>query len=299
MLTSTAEAASAATCPTLRAPMLPVGLRRERRARATLMVLTGPQAGQLAAIDQRGVVVGRADDADLVVLDPSVSGHHARVARTSQGGYCVEDLGSTNGTFIEGRRVDASPLNSNDRLLLGPHVAVRFAITDEAEASLHRRLYDHSMRDPLTHVFNRRYLDGRLIAEVARALGTSTPAAALMVDVDGLKQINDRFGHLAGDRALCLTAAAILNAVRTGDCVARYGGDEFVILAQADSAEAERLAERVRRAVEGLQLGAGAEAVPITVSIGAASLSELQPTDDPTAWLDRAKAAGRNRVCTN
>jgi diguanylate cyclase (GGDEF)-like protein len=127
-----------------------------------------------------------------------------------------------------------------------------------------------------------------------------------MVDVDGLKQINDRFGHLAGDRALCLTAAAILNAVRTGDCVARYGGDEFVILAQADSAEAERLAERVRRAVEGLQLGAGAEAVPITVSIGAASLSELQPTDDPTAWLEaadrrayRAKAAGRNRVCTN
>jgi diguanylate cyclase (GGDEF)-like protein len=192
-------------------------------------------------------------------------------------------------------------------LLLGPHVAVRFAITDEAEASLHRRLYDHSMRDPLTDVFNRRYLDGRLIAEVTRALCTNTPTAALMVDVDGLKQINDRFGHLAGDRALCLTALAILDAVRTGDCVARYGGDEFVILAQADSAEAAGLAERVRRAVEGLQLGgAGAEGVPITVSIGAASLSELQPTDDPTALLKaadrrvyRAKAAGRNRVCAN
>jgi diguanylate cyclase (GGDEF)-like protein len=88
--------------------------------------------------------------------------------------------------------------------------------------------------------------------------------------------------------------------------VARYGGDEFVVLAQADGAEAARLAERVRRAVEGLHLGAGGESVPITVSIGAASTSELLPTDDPTALLEsadrrvyRAKVTGRNRVCAH
>ncbi len=271
-----------------------------------MLVLTGTQAGQLAVVEPAGLVLGRAADADLVVEDPSVSGHHARVVRASQGGYRVEDLRSTNGTFVNGRRVDATPLKTSDRLQLGPHFALRFAITDEVEASLHRRLYDSAIEDPLTHVFNRRYLDERLVAEVARARLTKTHAAVLMVDVDGLKQVNDRFGHMAGDRALCMVAAGILDGVRAGDCVARFGGDEFVVIAPgADGDEAARLAERVRRSVEALQLGARGEIVRVTVSVGGATLSEVTPAEDAAAALlelaDQrayvAKTSGRNRVC--
>ncbi len=270
------------------------------------MVLTGPQAGQLVGLEQALVVLGRAADADLVVQEPSVSAYHARIARVSDVRCCVEDLGSTNGTFVDGRRISLSPLEVGDRLQLGPDFALRFAITDDAEESLHRRLYDSATRDPLTHVFNRWYLDNRLVTEVTCALRTQTHAAVLMADVDGLKQINDRFGHAAGDDALRMAAARVLGAIREGDCVARYGGDEFVILATgADGAEAAQLAERVRRAVEGLHLSVRGESVPITLSIGAASLSELGSTEEAIAALleladtrmYRAKASGRNRVC--
>jgi two-component system cell cycle response regulator len=272
----------------------------------TLTVLTGTQAGQLVVVESDALVLGRAADADLIVADPSVSGHHARVVRAPDGGYRVEDLHSTNGTFVNGRRVDAAPLKASDRLQLGPYFGIRFAITDDAEAVLHRRLYDSSIEDPLTHVYNRRYLDERLVADVGSARLTRTHAAVLMVDVDGLKELNDRFGHMAGDRALCMVASAILEGVRTKDCVARFGGDEFVIIASdADGDEAARLAERVRRAVEHLELGARGESVRITVSVGAAALSEVMPTEDaPGALLELAdrrmylaKRSGRNRVC--
>jgi diguanylate cyclase (GGDEF)-like protein len=292
--------------PTLRAPSLSGAPPSPGRARATLLVLTGTEAGQLVVVERAGLVLGRAADADLVVEDPSVSSHHARVVQASQGGYRVEDLRSTNGTFVNGRRVDVSPLKTSDRLQLGPHFGLRFAITDELEASLHRRLYDSSIEDPLTHVFNRRYLDERLVAEVARAVLTNTHAAVLMVDVDGLKQVNDCFGHMAGDRALCMVAAGIVDGVRARDCVARFGGDEFVVIASgADGDEAARLAERVRRSVGALPLGARGESVRITVSVGAATLCEVTPAEDPTAALlelaDQrmymAKTSGRNRVC--
>ncbi|MGH7434561.1 MAG: diguanylate cyclase [Polyangiaceae bacterium] len=292
--------------PTLRAPRLQGVPPSGGRARAMLTVLTEPQAGQVVVLEKRALVLGRAVDADLVVQDPSVSAHHARVVRAADGGYRVEDLGSTNGTFVNGRKVDVSPLKASDRLQLGPDFGLRFAISDDAEATLHRRLYDASIQDPLTHLFNRRHLVERLAAEVDSALLTSTHAAVLMVDVDGLKQLNDRLGHMAGDRALCMVAAGILDGVRAKDCVARFGGDEFVILAApADGDEAARLAERVRRAVELLELGARGETVRITVSIGAAVLAEVLPAEDAPAALlelaDRrmylAKTSGRNRVC--
>lgn len=292
--------------PTVRTPSLPGVPPSVGRARGTLLVLTGVQAGQLVLVEQDGLVLGRAADADLVVEDPSVSGHHARVFRASDAGYRVADLRSTNGTFVNGRRVDMSALKTSDRLQLGPHFGLRFAITDDAEASLQRRLYDSSIEDPLTHVYNRRYLDKRLVAEAGRAVLTNTHTAVLMVDVDGLKQVDDRFGHVAGNRALCMVAAGILDGVRARDCVARFGGDEFVVIASgADGNEAARLAERVRRAVGDLQLAVRSESVPITVSIGAATLSEVMPAEDATAALlelaDRrmylAKTSGRNRVC--
>jgi two-component system cell cycle response regulator len=287
-------------------PLLPAPLPSSTESRATLTVLTGVKAGHVVAIGATPVLIGRTVLADLVVDDPGVSRDHARVVRTSAGGYYVEDLGSTNGTFVGSERVGVSALHQGDLLRLGPELRIRFAITDEAEESLHRRLYESSLYDALTHVFSRKYLGDRLVAEIAHARRASGDTAVLMIDVDCLKEVNDRFGHLAGDRALCTVTARILRSMRVEDVLARYGGDEFVVLAiGAGVAEAAQLAERVRRAVEGLNMSARGQEVRLTISIGVASLREIVASDDgggvllelADARLYCAKAAGRNRVC--
>jgi two-component system cell cycle response regulator len=274
--------------------------------RATLTLLTGLHAGQLMAVDGVAVTLGRAPDANLVLDEMGVSRHHARVGRTPAGEFYVEDLNSTNGTFVGASRVGLSLLHRGDVLQLGPHLRLRFAVVDSVEETLYRQLYESSVRDPLTDAFNRKYFVARLLAEVARARRAEADLAVLMIDVDALKRVNDAFGHLAGDKVLCAVAARILRVLRVEDVLARYGGDEYVVLAAgACTFDAERLAERVRRAVEGLHMSARGHEVRITSSIGVASFSELSSDEDPvTALLALAdsrmygaKESGRNKVC--
>jgi two-component system cell cycle response regulator len=289
--------ADAGSCPQLNTPLLPASLPPAANARATLTVLTGLQAGRLVAVDGAPVTIGRGPGADLVVHEAGVSRLHARVARLPRGAFYVEDLGSSKGTFVGAARVGVSLLHQVDLLQLGPQLRVRFAIVDSVEDSLYRQLYDFSTHDPLTHPFNRKYL--------SRARCASGDVAVLMIDVDALKTVNDRFGHLAGDRALCTVAARIKRVLRVEDVLARHGGDEFVVLVSGtDRADAIRLAERVRRAVEGLRMGARGREVAITTSIGVASLAELAASDEPVtalvamadARMHGAKASGGNRV---
>lgn len=251
-------------------------------------------------------MIGRDPDADLVVEETGVSRHHVRIVPSPDGTFYAQDLGSTNGTFLHAERIGVSSLQAGDVLQLGPHLRVRFAIVDSEAEALYRRLYESSIHDALTRVFNRRYLGDRLMAEIAHARRTGGDVTVLMIDVDCLKEINDHCGHLAGDRALCTVAARIMRVLRIEDMLARYGGDEFVVLAVGSaSEEALHLAERVRRAVEDLRMSARGHEVRITASIGLASLAEVRAREAP--WTDlialadarmySAKASGKNRVC--
>jgi diguanylate cyclase (GGDEF)-like protein len=287
-------------------PLLPSSFPPTTESRATLTVLTGMHAGRTLTIDGAPVTIGCAHNADLVVDDSGVSRHHVRFARTAEGTFYAEDLGSTNGTFLRTARIGVALLQGGDLLQLGPHLRVRFAIVDPIEETLYRRLYESSVHDPLTRVFNRKYLGDRLLAEVARARREKSEVVVLMIDVDCLKDVNDQFGHLAGDRALCAIAQRIQQALRLEDLLARYGGDEFVVVAVGVAGHGPgELAERVRRAVEGLHMAARGREVHITASVGVASLSEVEASDDPSAALLAvadarmygAKQMGRNRVC--
>jgi diguanylate cyclase (GGDEF)-like protein len=269
-------------------------------------VLCGFHAGRLVATDGAPITIGRAAGGDLVVEDHGVSRIHARIARTEDGAFYAEDLGSTNGTYLRSERIGVAVLQSGDVLQLGPNIRVRFAIIASDEESLYRLLYDASVHDSLTKVFNRKYLGNRLLAETSHARRTNGEVVVFMIDIDCLKEINDAFGHLAGDRALCTIAACIQIVLRIEDKLARYGGDEFVVVSIGSrEVEAGPLAERIRRAVEGLEMRADGQLVRTTASIGVASLSELDTHDDPVAALlaladarmYAAKAAGRNRVC--
>ncbi len=171
-------------------------------------------------------------------------------------------------------------------------------------------LEQESITDPLMGIYNRRYLDRRLEDEERRARRYNLPLSVLMIDIDHFKKINDTHGHHAGDLVLRALGQLITGTVRSTDIVARYGGEEIVVIApNTPVGTAARLADRLRQAVEGATLAPNSvpgekQAPRITVSIGVAYLGSgihsaralMQNVDEA---LYRAKAEGRNRVVVN
>jgi diguanylate cyclase (GGDEF)-like protein len=152
--------------------------------------------------------------------------------------------------------------------------------------------------DPVTGLFTRRIFEERLGAEVQRAHRHQEPLALLLVDIDDFKLVNDRFGHLEGDRALRGVGDVFREAVRIFDVCARLGGDEFVILMpRATMSVALRIAERVR---ERVQRRFDGEPFGVTISIGAAALGPAGRPQDLIADADRrlraAKVRGKNAI---
>jgi diguanylate cyclase (GGDEF)-like protein len=163
------------------------------------------------------------------------------------------------------------------------------------------RLIELSTRDALTGLHNRRALFERLAQELQRARRYAQPISLLLIDVDGLKSLNDRNGHRAGDAALRMVAEAVRSGSRASDLCARWGGDEFAVLAPSTAAEAGmRMAERVRLLVESGSSPGGSR---VTASLGVSTIEPGTAVTEPESFvraadaaLYRAKNAGRNRV---
>lgn len=158
-----------------------------------------------------------------------------------------------------------------------------------------------AIRDPLTGAANRAHLDRVLAREVRLVRRHGGPLALLMVDVDRFKQVNDRFGHLAGDRSLVALARCISCCIRRSDMLFRYGGEEFCVLLPLTGARgARRLAERVRQAAVRLHVASGTETIRLSISLGVAALGPGDDAPDLLGRADsalyRAKRAGGNRV---
>ncbi len=269
-------------------------------------MLTGPTPGAIQPVSgEADVVLGRSDELPARIEDRGISGHHARIY-CHQGTFWVEDLDSTNGTFINDMRLTKPQQHMDgDRIQLGENTLIRASLQDATEQEAARRMYSAAVQDPLTGVFNRGHLDASLVSEFAFAQRHRVPLSILFVDLDHFTQVNNTYGHQAGDAALKLTAQAIQNAVRVEDIVTRYGGEEFVLVARGiDSAGGAILAERVRRTIESITIPYRGHAIRITASVGVATLEPATPYENHEQLIAaadravyRAKAEGRNRVC--
>jgi diguanylate cyclase (GGDEF)-like protein len=274
------------------------------RDRLSLMVLGGPQRGAILTIDQNDVVLGRGEAATLRFDDSGASRAHARIFQRDRK-WMLEDLGSRNGTWVAGRSVDVpTELREGDRIQIGNGVLLKVTLQDPIEHEATRRIYESAMRDQLTRSYNRRFADERLAAEVSFAHRHGTPLSLLLLDVDEFKRVNDTLGHPAGDAVLRVLGAALQRTVRTEDVVARWGGEEFVVIARGiDARNAYIFAERIRKTIAALSIPWETRPLRVTVSVGVATMDAVSGIVSQAALLEaadkalyRAKAGGRNRV---
>jgi two-component system cell cycle response regulator len=232
----------------------PPSVPPEQRTRAVLTVVTGPSTGSVHRL-QDETVLGRGKEAHVRFDDGGASRTHARVLRGLDGKWMVEDLRSTNGTFVDGRRIERAELTSGDRIHIGPNIIISFAILDAQAERITAQLYESSVRDPLTRAHNRRYLVERLSSEIAYARRHVAALGLILFDLDHFKKVNDTYGHLAGDDVLRDVSALMQRLIRAEDVFARFGGEEFVLLVRGiEHGNLGRFAERLRTAVERLEI---------------------------------------------
>ncbi len=265
-----------------------------------LVVVSGVMLGFQLELGSALVVVGRASECGLSLPHPSVSRHHCRIWREGNS-YVIEDLGSTNRTYLNGKPVTRVELRDGDQISVGSN-SIKYFTGASMEATYHNELIDLAIYDGLTGFFNRRHFRG-LLDEYMEKLKASALLSVLIMDLDHFKQVNDTHGHLVGDQVLTGVAQLIRENAPPGTPIGRLGGEEFAMALRGMSLdEAVALADRVRQAVAARPLETREVNLPVTISIGAAQADERTTTSadllrGADEQLYRAKQEGRNRVC--
>jgi diguanylate cyclase (GGDEF)-like protein len=215
----------------------------------------------------------------------------------------VRDLGSTNGTFLNGAKITEQVLRDGDKIQVGSTTILKFTFHDSLDESFQRQMYESALRDGLTKAFNKKYFLDRLESEFAYAVRHKSPLSLIMFDIDHFKAINDTHGHLAGDYCLATMSGLVLQAIRQEDVFARYGGEEFAVICRGvELGGAATFGERIRKMVAAQMFVYGNVELKVTVSVGVAAVpnvgmrrhEELIASADEALY--EAKRGGRNRV---
>jgi two-component system, cell cycle response regulator len=269
---------------------------------AALVVIYGLELGRKYDLGQKEVLIGRSSKAEIQVDQESISRNHACITNTSRGVH-IKDLGSTNGTFVNDELVKAETALRNGDLVKIGRTIFKFIAGGNIETAYHDEIYRLTTMDGLTQIYNRRYFEEALEREVSRSRRYERNLTLVMFDVDHFKQVNDRYGHLAGDYVLKQLASTLRTRIRREDVFARYGGEEFgLLLPEIDLPGAVKLADKARRLVDKQRFEFDKNVIPISISLGVAALTgEHRGAEDLKRAADsklyEAKATGRNRVC--
>jgi diguanylate cyclase (GGDEF)-like protein len=287
-------------------------IQRASSKRPALVILQGQPLGLTINLDRDHTIIGRGSKADVVLMDEVSSRLHAEIIRFETQDRCAEyfvnDLGSTNGTFLNGSRVKTEQLlQDGDKIKIGSYL-MKFALLDEFEAEFQERLHHLTVRDELTGLRSRRSLFADLdrVVNQAAASAVVKPVSVLMMDLDFFKKVNDARGHLVGSNTIKEVGRIIRDIVGSDDLAARYGGEEFLAYALCPRDEGLALAERIRKEVEAHSFSASTNdaslRMRVTISLGVAAfpmdgVSALDLMQKADLALYRAKRNGRNRTC--
>ena len=252
----------------------------------------------LITLGEKPFVIGREPGSDLMIGERAISRQHAKFEKSKEG-FTVTDLGSTNGTWVNGEEIEVAQLRSGDRIRIGGRI-FKFIATDQVEAQYHEAVYSMMTKDSLTQAWNKRYLLDVLGRELKRRERTGHPLSLLILDLDYFKKVNDTYGHLVGDELLRQSASRVRDVVREEDVFARFGGEEFCIVLSETSLEAARLcAQRCLSAIADTPFETAAGEIKCTVSIGIAEANKEMTSQELIQLADenlyQAKEQGRNQ----
>jgi diguanylate cyclase (GGDEF)-like protein len=268
---------------------------------AALICISGRSIGQMFLLSKEETTIGRAPECDVFLDDEGVSRHHAKIIR-QEDTLIAMDLGSTNGTYHEGERIQVLTLDDGAKIQVGTATILQFRYQDQREMQFHALMQTFKTHDPMTEAYNKRAFLQEIEKEAGFSKRHNQPLTLVMFDLDHFKRVNDTYGHQAGDLVLRSVARRVTETIRKEDIFARYGGEEFAILLRNTDIEgAFIIAERVRRAIEDLEVTHNGRRIPCTVSVGIAKLDNTisRPSDLIEAADERlyqAKRKGRNRT---
>ena len=282
-----------------RATVLDPATTQDSQSSPRLIIVSGVLLGHQIELGETPVTIGRSSECTIALPHPSVSRQHCRIWREN-GRYRIEDLGSTNRTFLNGEVVTRADLRDGDQISIGSN-ALKFFLGASVEARYHDELIDLAIYDSLTGFYNRRHFRSMLDDELKKNADDGV-VSLLMLDLDYFKAINDQHGHLVGDQVLTGVADILRARAPTGAFIGRLGGEEFAMVLRDTGLQAAiDVAELLRIAIGADPLVLRDKQLRVTVSAGVAECvgrgavsSDLLRAADQQLY--RAKQSGRDRV---
>jgi diguanylate cyclase (GGDEF)-like protein len=267
--------------------------------KSCLVTIYGPDLGRQHPLGNEETSIGRGPENDIVIDLDNVSRRHARVVKSADG-FRIEDLESTNGTYVNDREIESEPLRHGDLVKIGGAI-LKFLRGGNIEALFHEEIYTLAIRDGLTQIHNKRFFNEFLDREMSRCARFDRPLSLIVFDIDHFKQINDVHGHLAGDHVLRRVAEVVEQRIRKEQAFARYGGEEFaIILPETPLPKAKIFAQKIRTIIESTVFDYEGRVIEVSVSLGVAEMGENRSIGafvaEADRWMYEAKRAGRNRV---
>lgn len=269
-----------------------------------LSFMGGASMGQLHLLKDGEFIVGRSKEASIAVLDDGISRQHFKII-VKDNQATIQDLGSTNGTYVNGVKVTTQTLHDKDTIQISSQTIMSFAYVSDLEAQKQSQIYKMANFDPVTQARTKAYFLDQIDQEFSHSKRKGLPLSLMIFDLDFFKKVNDTHGHPAGDFILRKIADIAHEIIRNEDLFARYGGEEFVILMRDTSEEdAVNLAERLRQNIEKRIFDFEGNKIKVTISAGVSTLKDenfsnfdvmIKIADE---YLYFAKENGRNRVAS-
>jgi two-component system cell cycle response regulator len=283
-----------------------VNLKKEAEKPSTaepfFVWISGRETGKAIPLKNRNLKIGREADCDLILDNPQISRFHAEIFWQGSE-LMIKDLGSTNGVFVNGKKVSEEHLHNGDKILIGTQMYFKLVYQDAVDQTYQQSLFKAANTDALTQLYNKRYFMESLEKEFSFSKRSHQPLSLILFDIDFFKRINDTYGHIAGDRILKLVGTILTSQTRLENIACRFGGEEFaIVLRGCSSLQARQVAERIRGTIQSQKVMSKSQEINFTISLGVATFNgkNFQTSEELLLRADellyQAKQNGRNQT---